>query len=174
MSNRVALLIILVSLLLALGGYIASRAGMHPMAYQIFQAATVAAHFMMIVMVLANGTFYPSRLFWLTLIPLGIFGLGLWMNILHLPPANIVLAIGALFFPLPYTIHFFRKKKRKSLDLVKWLAVLIAGISYALHRLHLLPDASAFIPWMALWTVFLWFVITGINNRSLFQDQGTP
>ncbi len=103
-----------------------------------FSISPTIAYFIGVILLLYTGTFIKKRLFIsITLFFIGIFILSVLLRILHWPFANLLFITSCVIISFVYMLHFFLKKTKTSLDILKvlWViglfAVMIGGIGRA-------------------------------------------
>lgn len=114
--NRVLLYVISVLLVLGLTGHFTSFSAEFTTNAYLFIG--IAEKFGIIMMVI-NGTFINTPLFKIALFSIGLVVLGVAFKILHFAGADELLLYPSLAFFCAYLIHFYRKKSKQRIDVLK-------------------------------------------------------
>lgn len=132
------------------------------------------AKVLMIIMLLAHGTFYGSRSFQLVFISIGVLILGALFKILHIVGADMMLSLGAFMIPIVYLIYFVRKESRRVIDYFKLMTVAFTFIPMPFLFLHVVEkdvaDYYSIAGDILILIVFLHFVATGIRSKTLLKN----
>ena len=91
-----------------------------------------------IVLLLSKGTFIKNRTLgsWVSLC-FAVIIVGALFKIMHWQSASVLLVVGLLGVPLFYAIHFYQKKTKTLLDILKLLWLTSISISKIIAFLHL-------------------------------------
>jgi hypothetical protein len=90
-----------------------------------------------LIMMLVNGTFYPSRLSKIAFIGVALIIVGALFKTLHLNGADEMIVVGNVEVLVCYLIHFIRKHPKKRLDVLKLLVVVSFSVQAVVVIMHL-------------------------------------
>jgi len=141
----------------------------------LFTISLVIAEWLALILMLINGTLIKSRFMKVMYFLIGLVVLGMVFKILHLTGADEILMISMMAVPLAYTIHFFMKKRKTLLDVLKELTVISHFIISLLTIVHVIPSDNSWeatlLSNLIFWSTFFYFVAFGIKERILLHSQ---
>jgi len=170
--NKFLIVAIGLLLLMALVDFLPLPAISSGGAYAIILIAI--AEIMGMIMMLVNGTFTDTRYYTIAKGAIALVLLGAAFKILHYPGADQLLIIPFAILCVLYIIHFFGKKAKNHLDVLKLFTVFGFFIPAPLFVVHLISeetiDVLITISHIIFWITFVDFLVLGFARRTLFKS----
>jgi len=137
----------------------------------LFTISLAIAEWLALMLMLINGTLIKTPYMKAMYILIALVILGSVFKILHLTGADEILMISMISVPALYTLHFFLKKRKSLLDVLKELTVLTHFTISSLTILHIIPIELVWgatqVSNLIFWGTFFYFIIVGIRQRTL-------
>lgn len=92
-----------------------------------------------LIVLLINGTLIDSPKFKFIKLALGVIFAGAIMKILHLPVAHELISLAIVGIAITYTFHFYSKRERGTLGILKFLVVILIAFPLELIADYQLP-----------------------------------
>lgn len=121
-------------------------------AYRISYTAWATLVFLLLGRLFAKGTFRRSRQVRLAYLGIALLCLYMVFKIQHWSMMGLLLLIAAGTTAIAYTIHFFRKRYKRALDVIKLVYLLLLLTSISARQMHF--SLSVELSW-AVTIVFL-------------------
>lgn len=119
------------------------------------------AQIIMLIFLIKEGTFIKKKLLAKLAFSCVVFiVISSLMKILHWQYGNVLLLIGVIGIPVIYGIHFYQKEKKKLLDILKFIWVMLGSIPLILPekrflQVHLVIDISNLILFLVIFFLFM-------------------
>ncbi len=175
MSNRFFIIFISISLLIAVIGLMikifASEASVHEFGLKMFEYGLNISTICGLILLAVNGSFILSKFFDIAKGLLLIIMLGLFLRLNHWTSyANAVMVTGIASILVCYLIHFLKKDKKKRLDLLKLIWVIVHLLHIISSVLSLEKELYLDISYYLLWILIIYFIVSSTRNKTLMND----
>ncbi len=168
-KNLEYIIVIIIGLIMTLIGYMNIDISQSLNSNELMHYGSKIAGYAGIIMIIINGTFNASKLFWWTIASLVIMQIGMLLKIMHLPYNNEVIVFSLTSISILYSIHFFKKYNKKRLDYLKY-AWLIVGNSLAIMILyHLIDKDLLFLKTVLLYLMVIDYLKIEAKNKRLLN-----
>ncbi|AYB34784.1 hypothetical protein [Chryseolinea soli] len=120
----------------------------------------------------SNGTFIYWKYHKLALAAGVLLMVGVFMKIMHWQGADEMLFVSLPLIPAIYSAHFFSKRNKAILDILKWCMILFPFILAPMTLFHWvdLPVLVTKAPVYFYWFTFVFFIVTRLKDKTLFLD----
>jgi hypothetical protein len=168
MNNKLSLIIILVSIMIAIIGFILSYVGIYESTGDVLLNVGLSfGQLFGLIMLVRNGTILKTIHFKFIVVFISITIVGAMYKIMHWKFADVLLLIGLLGIAFTYLVRFILKKEKGHLDILKVLWVVSSYIGGALIIFHLIPSNLIDVAHGILWITVIDFIITEFNSGRL-------
>lgn len=158
MKNSIFLVLIGISLLFALVGFILKVLGLTEQSADIYIDAGLSfANLIGLIMLLYNGTIFKTAYFLVIIFWFCIAVIGVVFKFMHWPAANLLVLVSVLGILLTYTVRFFKKQEKQRLDVLKLLWVITFLLGALGVILKWLPKEITYVS-----TVVFWFTLADL------------
>jgi hypothetical protein len=129
---------------------------------------------LVIIIMLANGSFYETIFFKITKLAVAILFLGAIFKIMHIEGADLLIVSTSVLIPFIYLVYFLKKARREFIGYAKVAAVFLRFIPSALLILHLFDREYCLdlilVSDILVAVIFINFTIRGLGDKSLLAQ----